>query len=247
MFKKLRNQDNKFKLRFILSKSHIKTRHLVSDNYFVKIIKYLILRNTLLFHKGLIRSIKARGPVLKSGKPIPWTTHPFLEYIEKLDLSSMTMAEFGAGHSTIYFKEKVSNLVSYECDSSLIHYLREEYGYSGEIIHVDQRYGGHRADFNKDIIFIDGLDRDELLRVLLACVQAGAIQRPKLVIIDNPNFVDQELLSELGRNGYIRVDFYGMVSDLFDESITSLFVARDVEDYIFDSISTYSYHTFFEP
>jgi hypothetical protein len=187
-----------------------------------------------------------RGPVLENGKPIPWTTHPFLEYIDKLDLSTMTMAEFGAGHSTVYFKEKVSHLVSYECDSSLILYLRDKYCYSGEIINVDQRYGGQQSDFKKDIIFIDGLDRDELLRVLLDCVRTGAIQRPKLVIIDNPNFVDQNLLTELGRNGYIRVDFFGMVSDLFYESVTSLFIARDVEDYIFDSMSTYEYRTLFE-
>ena len=77
------------------------------------------------------------------------------------------MAEFGSGNSTVFFAKLVKSLVSYEPDLGFITYLRDTHNYQGEIIHVDHRYGGQPENFDKDIIFIDGLDRDALLATLL--------------------------------------------------------------------------------
>jgi len=236
MLEKLKNDVGQIRLVFILKKAIAKLEFELADTKTLRMARFLMISNKRLFDKGLVLSAKKSVPLLRDGTPIPWVTHPFLEYISKLNLKKFTMVEFGSGNSTIFFSKKVKQLISHEHDLGFINYLREVHEYKGEIRHVDHRYGGVSSDFDTDIVFIDGLDRNELLRTLLHHMTQQTPLKQQLVIIDNPDYLGPKLLGELSERGFFRIDFYGTSSGSFVESITSLFISRDAESVIFQSL-----------
>lgn len=245
MLRKFRDKDGKLSLIFILQKIYIKAVFEVKDISVIRLIRYLSFIVKIVFKKGLIFSVRKRSPQLRDGTPIPWVTHSFLDYVSRLNLKNMKMIEFGSGNSTIFFAKRVRDLVSYEHDLTYISLLRNQYNYRGKIIHVDHQYAGVLSDFEADIVFIDGLDRNGLLKTLLKFISSNSQNIPQIVMIDNPDFIDQNILSELVNSGFMRIDFYGFVSANFNEGISSLFFSKMVKRELFESSSFETYVSLF--
>ncbi len=53
-----------------------------------------------------------------AGAPIPWYTYPAIEYLMHLDLSDMSVFEFGSGKSTIWWAGNALKVHSVEDDST---------------------------------------------------------------------------------------------------------------------------------
>ena len=236
---KFSNNTNQSYLKFISSKLVIFTGNRFKQNVFIRILRYLVYANKLLIKKGLVKSIRERNPTLKNNLPIPWLTHPFIEYISKLNLRNLSMVEFGSGNSTIFFSKIVKNIESFEYNINFINYLRTKYNYQGVIHLVDEHYDSKIDDFQKDIIFIDGFNRQGIVLNLLKYISLNKEKTPILIIIDNVDLIDPDMLHRLLKFSYIRIDFYGTVSDLWNENITSLFISKDISNYIFEDLNNY--------
>lgn len=245
MLRKFRDLNGNFRIPFIVKKFRIKVLFEMKDIEIVRFIRYFYFAFRMVLTKGLIKSVKERSPVLRDGTPIPWVTHGFIDYVSRLNMKNMSMVEFGSGNSTLFFVKLVRSIVSYEHDEKYISHLRDQHGYMGEIVHVDHRYGGTPDDFRADIVFIDGLDRNRLLENLLRVINSDSIQVPSIIMIDNPDFVNQNLLGELIVSGFIRIDFYGLVSGNFEDGVSSLFLSKEVENQVFENLSSGNYHSRF--
>jgi len=68
----------------------------------------------LLIRYGLLRSCFAGVAVDASGSAIPWFSHPSIEYLEGLDLSALSVLEFGAGSSTLYWSRRAKSVLAIE-------------------------------------------------------------------------------------------------------------------------------------
>jgi hypothetical protein len=152
IFYKFRNNTNQSYFKFILKKVFIFTGNKFKQNFFIRILRYLLYANKLLFKKGLVKSIRKRNPILINNLPIPWLTHPFIEYISKLNLRNLSMVEFGSGNSTIFFSKIVKDIESFEYNEDFINDLRKKYNYQGAINLVEENYVSKINDFKKDII-----------------------------------------------------------------------------------------------
>jgi len=194
----------------------------------------------MLFKKGLVKSIRKRSPILINNSPIPWLTHPFIEYISKLNLRNLSMVEFGSGNSTIFFSKIVKHIESFESNEYFVNHLRKRYNYQGTIHLVSENYVSEISDFKKDIIFIDGFNRHGIISNLLEYISLNKEKSPILIIIDNVDFINQDLLNKLLKFSYIRIDFYGTVSDLWNENITSLFISKNISNDVFEDLNDYS-------
>ena len=184
LLQKFSNNTNQSYLKFISQKLVIFTGYRFNQNVFIRILRYLVYANKLLIKKGLVKSIRERNPTLKNNLPIPWLTHPFIEYISKLNLRNLSMVEFGSGNSTIFFSKIVKNIESFEYNVNFINYLRTKYNYSGVIHLVDEQYDSKINDFQKDIIFIDGFNRHGIVLNLLKYISLNIEKTPTLIIID---------------------------------------------------------------
>src|ERR1051326_108447 len=63
---------------------------------------------------GHFRSALLDRPVDQSGHPIPWYTFPCVQFLGTKDFAGKTVAEFGAGYSTLWWAARCKSLVSFE-------------------------------------------------------------------------------------------------------------------------------------
>src|SRR5258708_8665484 len=61
---------------------------------------------------GNKNSFLVQKPVNAIGEPIPWFTYPSIEYINQLDLTEVSMLEWGIGSSTLYFATRCKKIIS---------------------------------------------------------------------------------------------------------------------------------------
>ena len=71
------------------------------------------IHKKFLTDTGWIES-KNLNQSIKDCKPIPWTTYSFLYWFETKSVSDLTLVEFGAGASTLYFAKKFKTVISFE-------------------------------------------------------------------------------------------------------------------------------------
>ena len=67
-----------------------------------------------LVDMGWFNSFKSSKPVDKEGSPIPWFSYPAVEFLSKRLNNRMTVFEFGSGNSTLFFSDRVNQVVSVE-------------------------------------------------------------------------------------------------------------------------------------
>ena len=166
----------------------------------------------LAFEYGQWRTIKNWECVDKNGNPIRWFTYPAIEYLNHLDLSSFSVFEFGSGYSTLFWIDKVREVVSIEHDRSWYTLISEKLKNHENIkFYLFEEKADYISSlaFQKrrfDIYVIDGRWRGECAIVVVNNIkQYGG----SVIIFDNsdwyPNTVEY-LRKELG---WIEVDFHG--------------------------------------
>jgi hypothetical protein len=81
-----------------------------------KLIKQLLSMGTAGYLKeiGWIESFDKQLPVDKEGKPLPWVTYGFIDFISDKLNKNMDIFEYGSGNSTLWYAEKVNSVTSVE-------------------------------------------------------------------------------------------------------------------------------------
>ena len=178
-----------------------------------------------LFENGWIRSYKKGMPVDKSDKPLPWVTYSFIKFITPILNNNMRLFEYGAGNSTLFYSEKVSQVDCvehderwYETISSLmpnnvelmLRSLNKESVYASSVKEKQVSY---------DIIIVDG-------RMRVDCIfnSYGALSQHGCIVLDDSERVAYEKGIEfLLSKGFKKLDFWGIAPGLFYEKCTTVF------------------------
>lgn len=71
------------------------------------------LHQQYLTSSGWLES-KSRNQSSKNGVPVPWITYPSLELLNRIQLGTINVLEFGAGASTHFFSKSANRVISYE-------------------------------------------------------------------------------------------------------------------------------------
>lgn len=156
---------------------------------------------------------------------VPWYTYPFLEHLNKCDLSKLRVFEFGGGGSTAFWVDKAATVVTVERDhkwyfaieeqnkNHLRHKLRlfhleSEAEYTSLIKKVEREF---------DVIIIDGDWRYQSAKRAVHCLSSMGV-----IIVDNSDWCP-DTCAFLQSEGFSRLDFSGFgPSNQFTWS-TSLF------------------------
>lgn len=189
------------------------------------ILAHMHLINNYLKKIGWTKSIIKKLPVDQYGNPIPWLTYSCIGFLEKRVSKKLNVFEYGSGNSSLWFSNKVANVISIEHDdlwyntmknklkNNKIEYklLSLETGlYQKEILNYKNEF---------DIIIIDGRKRVECgLNSLEALTEQGVI------IFDNSDREDyKEAFDVFKTKGFKRIDFEGIAPGLVGGSVTSVF------------------------
>jgi hypothetical protein len=188
------------------------------------LVTRLLMPGTNFFlESGWLESLVAGKPVDKAGQPIPWYTYPAIEFLEPRVQSGFRVFEFGAGWSTLWWARRVAEVAAVEHDAAWhasvasalpgnagVALCTEREAYVGELA----RRGGLF-----DVIVVDGEWRNECARAAAARLKpSGAL------VFDNSDrtaFADG--VRYLSEQGWLRVDFFGLVASYPYKNCTSLF------------------------
>lgn len=177
--------------------------------------------NTLV-HSGWLNSLISAKPVDAQGRPIPWFTHPAIDFLEPKIQPHWNVLEWGCGNSTLWWAARVKGVTSIEHDPTW-HRIIAAQAPSNATINLRQdadRYVEVETPHEPfDAIVIDGEHRNRCAR------RANQLAGENTIIIfdnsDRKTVRDGLLfLTDIGWN---RIDFFGLLPAYLYRTCTSLF------------------------
>lgn len=178
-----------------------------------------------LLETGWIRSYLNGFPVDKAGNSLPWFTLSFISFLETRLDESITIFEYGAGNSTIYFSSRVKNLTSIESDSAWLKQLKTKLPQNCIIESVSSTDAGAYSkrifDFDQkfDIVIVDAIFRNESM---INCIPALS-ERGVIILDDSERDEYQSSINEMLTLGFRKIDFWGMAPGVTFNKCTSIF------------------------
>lgn len=178
---------------------------------------------------GILRRIVARGHPLseslglsvdQDGRPLPWLTYPFLDFLAGWNTSAWNVVEFGSGQSTLFWAAQAARVVSYEHNETWLEKMRRVVPANVDLRRftsleaLDQLYALHEKP---DLVLIDGWERESCVR---ACLTTFGPE--PLYVLDNSErhesitrlFVDRGCV-EIRFTGFGPVNNYDWCTSLY--------------------------------
>ena len=186
-------------------------------------------------HKGYLATIgwftafDTHQAVDEFGKPLPWVTYSFIDFIKTRLNKELTIFEYGSGNSTLFYAQRVKRVVSVEHDEAWYQKIVKEKAANAEMIFTALEKGG---EYSKkavlvgekfDVIIVDGRDRVNCCKNSIDALTANGV----LVLDDSEREIYQDARDFLIQNGFKELPFTGISPGLFYNKATSIFYKAD--------------------
>ena len=175
--------------------------------------KKLTRRDGYAATTGWLGSLADSKPKDHAGKPLPWYTYACVYFLESRLPADLSVFEYGAGNSTLWWRERCRDLTSVEHNREWFDYLSQRFAGQGNRLLLrekvdDPGYTNAVAEFPQpfDVIVIDGRNR-----VQCALNGAGRLAERGVLIwddCDRPRYEDG--VRQLLERGFRKIDFYGL-------------------------------------
>lgn len=178
-----------------------------------------------LRHRGWFESYNAL-PVDEHGEPIPWTPYAFIDFVdERLD-DSLRVFEYGSGGSTVWYANRVDEIISVEHDTKWFETSRSLAPTNAEVVYrPENRYPRAITEFGTfDVVVIDGIHRNECVESVL-----DHLSNVGVVIWDDTYRMDRygEGIQVLRNEGFREIFFQGLGPVTTSLQRTSIFYQGD--------------------
>ena len=173
-----------------------------------------------LVKMGFIESWKRRVPVSGLNSPIPWITYPCLRFLEGRLNSGLSVFEFGAGFSTLYFSNRVKTVESVEHDAKWYEKLSADVPSNVKLKFADQLDAYvNSIEGRFDLIMIDGAWRNQCAGKAVKHLTDSGV-----VLFDDADREEYESAFDHFRtNHFKRIDFWGLQPGSIHENCTAIF------------------------
>lgn len=174
----------------------------------------LLIRSALL-DDGWFRSYRTQQAVDKDGNPIPWCTYPFIHFLKPRLKSEFRVFEYGSGNSTLWYAQRVKEIISVEHDHSWFQKIKHKLPENAAIVYKDLE-NGYVEEVSQhgffDIIIIDGQKRPECAPWALQALKPDGV-----IFWDNSNrkefavgykFLTEKGFREIGFDGMGPINLY---------------------------------------
>jgi len=152
----------------------------------------LFRRDSALRDLGWFRSVATSMPVDKDGRPLPWYTYPAISFLEGLDLSGLSVFEYGMGNSTLWWAGKVSTVIACDHDPRFESRIRAVLPGNARSMGAFQDRQSYVTAFdrctgNMEVVVVDGNWRNECIEHVL-----GKLPENGVVLLDNSERAEYE-------------------------------------------------------
>ena len=178
-----------------------------------------------LLDVGWFESFKSLKSIDKKGKPIPWFSYPFIDFITPRLTKDMVLFEFGSGSSTLFFAERVNKIISIEHKKEWYQIVSKTKPKNVELILTESdslddylKYFNNLND-KVDIVIIDGLYRNECM------IKASEKLSEKGVIIldDSELSKYKQGIEFVLERGFRSLEFWGIAPTVLFKKCTTVF------------------------
>ena len=183
-----------------------------------------LMHNGYLLEIGWYDTLFKKKIIDKEGKPIPWTTYSFIEFIKSYLKPDMFLFEYGSGNSTLFYADYVQQLISVEHDPKWYDKIKFLISDNCKLIFSEitseEYVCPDELKKNKfDVIIIDGRRRNEcIMKSELSLKETGI-----MVLDDSERIHYAEGIGYLTDKGYKRIDFWGIAPRYFHNKCTTVF------------------------
>lgn len=176
---------------------------------------------------GFFESVRKKDSIDKDGNPIPWFTYSAIDFLKTRLNKSMKVLEYGCGNSTLWLAERVKSVISIEHNKSWFEKVNRIKPKNAILILKELNSGDYSREIlnyynHFDVIVIDGRDR-----IRCAKNSLNALKENGVIVWDDSNRKDYETGYDfLKRNGFQRIDFWGIGPTVAIKFCTSIFYKR---------------------
>jgi hypothetical protein len=186
----------------------------------------LSLRHTgYLIDVGWFKSFSSKKPVDKENRPIPWFTFPSIDFLALRLNKKMTVLEFGSGNSTLYFAERVNQIISIEHNKSWYDNISKQTPANSKMIFVkDENPKTYlepikMSSIKYDIVIVDGIYRNECLYESINYLTNSGV----IILDDSERAEYSEGINKILNQEFKRIDFWGISPGCLYRKSTSIF------------------------
>ena len=179
--------------------------------------------------EGWFKSFDLKQPLDKHGNSIPWFTYPAIDFLRERLKKDMCVFEYGCGNSTLFFSERVNEIISVETSFDWHNKIKQKLNSNCNLIIYNEKSAFEYAEtikqFNKnfDIIIVDAIKRNEVIKVAVDYLNPTGV-----LILDNSN-VDEykEGIDFMLNKDFKKLDFWGIQAGYFNKTCTTIFYKSD--------------------
>jgi len=178
-----------------------------------------------LAETGWFEAFETRSAIDKSGKPLPWVTYSFIDFIQDRISKSHSIFEFGSGNSTLFYAERASSVAAVEHDEKWYSKMMRLKPENVELIFQPLESTGIysrvplQLNHKFDIIIIDGRDRVNCCQNTLNALSEKGV----VVLDDSEREMYRQGVDFFLSNGFKHISFSGVSPGLFYRKATSVF------------------------
>ena len=184
-------------------------RKIIPD-YFINKINLITKQaqnfRSLAIDYGQWTTIRDWNSVDESAVPTPWYTYPTTEYLSHLDLSRMSVFEYGSGNSTLWWAQKTKGVVSVEDDKEWFDKIKKNLTLEKTqyLLKTEKVNYIESATNANDIFIIDGQFRRECADHV---VKVGGTSL--MIILDNSDWHPETVNFLRIALNWVQIDFHG--------------------------------------
>lgn len=174
---------------------------------------------------GWFESFNTKKSIDKNGNPIPWCTYSFIKFIEPRLKKDFTVFEYGSGNSTIWYANRVKQIISVENDEDWFKVVSKLLPANAKLIYIKSDIDGEycRSIINQNnkfnIIIIDGRDRINSIKF-----SVNQLTDDGIIVFDNSQIEKyKEGLDLLYSMNFKKIDFIGSLPIVSHDNQTSIF------------------------
>ena len=178
-----------------------------------------------LLEIGWFNSFKSHKSVDKNGKPIPWFSYPFIDFLTPRLSKELTVFEFGSGNSTLFFAERVKKVISIEHNKAWYQIVNKSKPDNVDLMLTKSDSSIDYLDYllkmkeDDDIIIVDGLHRNECM--IRACEKLS--ERGVIILDDSERTEYKEGIEFILKNGFKSLQFWGIAPTVLFKKCTTIF------------------------
>ena len=174
---------------------------------------------------GWFESFKALKSIDRNGSPIPWFSYPFIDFLTLRLTKNLVLFEFGSGNSTLFFAERVKNVISVEHNKEWYQIVNSTKPSNVRLVQTESdSVDDYLTYFNYlkekvDIIIVDGLHRNECLVNSINKLSENGV----IILDDSERSEYQNGLDFILDHGFMSLDFWGIAPIVLFKKCTTVF------------------------